>query len=252
MALPAEGIREFTCLDLRWRLDLSSVITRSMIANGIWERDTTQVVLEYAKPGMQVLSVGANFGYYAMLMARQVGPTGHVWAFEPTRHWREQLDWHIQANGFGDRITVVPLGLSDHAGRHDIVLTPQSASMHYWPEIKTLGSESIELKPLDELAAGLGIKNIGFISMDIDGHEAAFLRGARQILSRERPPIAMEFAQRCLHYAGSDVREVARLLDEMGYVICGEDTRKPFGTEMDFLRQCGNFSTDSNALALPK
>ena len=52
-------------------------------------------------------------------------------------------------------------------------------------------------------------------------------------LSRNVPPIAMEFAQRCLHIAGSDVCEVAALLREIGYDICSEKTRQPYKDEMD-------------------
>jgi hypothetical protein len=129
--LPTSGERIFRCHGLTWRLDLSSIIARTMIAAGTWEPDTTRLVRDYVRPGMHVLSVGANFGYYALLMAQQVGPSGHVWAFEPTRLWRERLLWHVRENGFTDRVTVLPSGLSDEERDVAIDLTPQSASMHY-------------------------------------------------------------------------------------------------------------------------
>jgi FkbM family methyltransferase len=250
--IPTSGIREVECQGLKWRLDMSSIIARSMVGKGVWEEDTTRVITDSVMTGMKVLSVGANFGYYACLMAKLVGHAGHVWAFEPTRIFREQLEWHVKANGFEDRMTIVPYGLSDAPASVSINVTPQSASMHYWPGYNTTGTELIELKTLDSVASGLGIDYIDFISMDIDGHEAKFLRGANASLRRSHPPIAMEFSQRCLHHAGSDVRQVAGLLRDMGYDICRESTRKPFPTEMEFLTVCGNFNSDSNALALPK
>src|ERR1041385_6577843 len=67
-AIRSEGIQEIDCLGLRWRLDMASSISRSLVRTGIWEPDTTKLVLDFTKPGMQVLSVGANFGYYALLM----------------------------------------------------------------------------------------------------------------------------------------------------------------------------------------
>ncbi len=251
-AVKTSGIQEIECLGLHWRLDMASVISRSLVTTGIWERDTTNLVLDFVKPGMQVLAVGANFGYYALLMAKRVGSGGHVWAFEPTKQFREQLKWHVEANGFVDRITILPFGLSDSARSATIDLTPQSASMHCPPNEIRIGTETIFLKPLDSVTTELGIRKIDFISMDIDGHEAAFLRGAKQTLIRDIPPIAMEFSQSHLHLAGSDVRDVAALLREIGYDICSEKTRKPYKDEMEFLIECGNFNSYSNALAIPR
>ena len=155
-----EGFQECECLGLRWRLDMASCISRSMVATGVWERDTTNVVLDLVKPGMQVLAVGANFGYYALLMAQRVGRGGHVWAFEPTLKFREQLNWHVKTNGFADIVTIVPFGLSDSVESVTIEIMSQSASLHFPPNLPRIGSEVIDLKPLDTVASELGIEKI--------------------------------------------------------------------------------------------
>jgi FkbM family methyltransferase len=241
---------EKEALGLKWRLEMSSVIGRSIYKNAIWEPETTNIVLDTVKPGMRALAIGANFGYYAIIMAKQVGPTGHVWAFEPTLKYRTQLEWHIRENNYQDRITVLPYGLSDSTYSALINLSPQSASLHY--DLGKNGMEKISLKPLDSVYNELNIKNINFISMDIDGHEASFLKGAKSFFSSEKPIIAMEFAQRCLHFAGSDIREVAKILNEYGYLICSEKTRKPYENELEFLKECGNFNCDANVLVIPE
>jgi FkbM family methyltransferase len=250
--LKAEGLQNIQRLGLRWRLDMSSGISRAMVEKGAWEPETTELIVDFVKPGMQVLAIGANFGYYALLMAKLVGPGGHVWAFEPTAKFREQLEWHVHANGFTDRITVVPFGLSDSEQQVTIEVMSQSASMHFPPYHPRIGQEVVELRPLDEVKKELGIGKVDFIQMDIDGHEAAFFRGAKQTLGDQLPPIAMEFAQACLHVAGSDVREVAELLTDLGYQICAEKTRKPYENEFEFLRECGNCDHHANALAVRK
>ena len=239
-----ETITELDALGFRWRLDMLSVISRSLYDKGVWEPDTTSLICDIVKPGMNVISVGANFGYYVLLLARQVGPSGRVWAFEPTQTFRDQLQWHVDANHVSDIVTIVPFGLSDHKGNADITISPQSASLHYAPG--GTRQETINLCRLDDVAPDLGISEIDFVSMDIDGHEPAFLRGAKQTLSKNLPPIAMELAQRCLHFAGSDVREVASLLTEMGYEICSEKTRLPYESELEFLKSCANFNNDAN------
>jgi FkbM family methyltransferase len=251
-SIPQGGLHEFECLGLRWRLAMDSLVAQTMLATGVWEKDTTDVVLDLVKPGMRVLSVGANFGYFALLMARRVGLTGHVWAFEPVKHFRDQLTWNMTENGLSDQVTVVPFGLSDKTTEAIINIEPATASLHEVPHHRYVSKEKIKLVTLDSIAVDLGIDSIDFLSLDIDGHEPAFLRGARSTLTRNLPSIALEFCQEALYYQGSDVHELAAILKEMGYEICSEKTRTPFASEIAFLKECGNYGNYSNALALPK
>src|SRR5580704_1597867 len=107
------GVHEFECQGFRWRLDMNSNIALEMLQYGIWEPQTTALVKDFVSPGTQVLSVGANIGYYVLLMARIVGDNGHVWAFEPTKRYRDLLQQHLSMNNLEGRVTVIPYGLSD-------------------------------------------------------------------------------------------------------------------------------------------
>ena len=247
--VPSSGWVEVERLGLHWRLEMRSCISQSLVGSGVWEPVTTHLIKDLVNPGMHVLDVGANFGYYTLLLAQQVGPTGRVWAFEPVSMFRNQLLWHLERNRFSDRVTVVPYGLSDRCSTSPISVSASSATLH---AVDTASRpESIELRPLDEVVPELGIDRIDFVKSDIDGHEPWFLDGGRSTFRRFRPPIAVEFAQHVLHVAGSDVREQARLLHELGYVICSEATREPYSSEMDFLMECGNFTFSGNAIAFP-
>jgi FkbM family methyltransferase len=246
---PKTGWVEVERLGFNWRLNLDSYIGRTIVENGVFEPNTTQVVKDLVKPGMHVLDVGANIGYYTLIFARLVGPTGRVWAFEPTAKFREQLKWHIERNGILSRVNVIPFGLSDKSMTSTISMDDTSATLHWTSDVSPQ-QELATLHPLDDVASDLGIKRIDFIKVDIDGHEPSFLRGASKLLRQFHPLITLEFAQHCLHVAGSDVREQARLLRELDYIICCEKTRKPFESEMQFLMECGNFDHSCNVLAI--
>jgi FkbM family methyltransferase len=202
---------------------------------------------------MHVLDVGANIGYFTLICAQAVGDEGHVWAFEPVRSYRESLDRHLATNRLADRVTVVPVGLSDAPGDQSIACDLVSAALHYVPS--DLGGvphfESIELQRLDDIAARLPIGRVDFIKVDIDGHEPAFLRGARETINRWHPLMVMEFAQSSLHIAGSDVRALAGELRALGYLLCHEATGRPYDSELDFLKECGNFDRSANVFLLP-
>jgi len=247
-SIPESGIIEVKRLGLHWCLNLESYVARILVTEGIWEPDTTKAVHKLVKPGMHVLDIGANFGYYTLLMAQQVGPSGHVWAFEPVAAFREQLEWHIHRNRIEECVTVLPYGLSDREETIQIAVEPSSATIYPTNDIVT-SYESIQLNSLDVVANKIGINQVDFIKLDIDGHEPHFLRGAYQLLSTQHPIIALEFAQHCLHVAGSDVREQARIITDLGYIICKETTLQPYSSEMEFLMDCGNFKNSGNVIA---
>ena len=60
------------------------------------------------QPGATVVDVGANFGYYTVIGARAAGPTGRIYAFEPDPGARDLLRRNVEANGFRDRVTILP------------------------------------------------------------------------------------------------------------------------------------------------
>jgi FkbM family methyltransferase len=235
----------------RWRLDPASCIGAEIERTGAWELATTQALLRIVRPGMHVVDVGANLGWFTLLFARAVGPQGVVWAFEPVAGFREQLTWHLRQNGLQDRVRVVPCALGDVSTERAIAVGESSATLHWTGTQAPPETEVVSVRPLDLLVPRLGIERVDLVKVDVDGHEPAFLRGAAATLARFRPPLCVEFAQHCLDVCGADVRDEARLLESQGYVLCDERDLLPFPTRAHFLRDCGNFDHSANVIALP-
>ncbi len=66
--------------------------------------------------------------------------------------------------------------------------------------------------------------NVGFIKIDVEGHEASVIAGATETLRRERPTLLVEINQ--LHHRG-DIRDVFEQVMALGY-----EARFLFGTEL--------------------
>ena len=64
------------------------------------------------EPGSVVADVGANVGFFTLLAARQVGPEGAVYAFEPDARTVRRLRANVARNGAEGVVTVVPKALS--------------------------------------------------------------------------------------------------------------------------------------------
>ena len=236
---------------LHWRLSTSSCIKRDLILSGAFESETTNLLRDLVEPGMTVIDVGANIGYFTLQFAKAVGVSGQVWAFEPVHEYRQRIYEHLKLNSLGENVTVFPYGLSDQENEQEISVGEASATLHWTssvvpPQAKIL----IQLKTLDRIVSEQELDHLDLIKIDIDGHEPAFLRGATEIIRKFRPVIVIEMAQHCLHVAGSNVELLRKQLKDLDYVICNESTRSPFQTEIDFLFTCANYSHSANVLAV--
>ena len=236
---------------LLWRLSTSSCIERDILFSGAFEFETTNLLRDLVEPGMTVVDVGANIGYFTLQFAKAVGNYGQVWAFEPVPEYRQRIVEHLKLNALGKNVTVFPYGLSDQENEQEISVGEASATLHWTssvvpPQAKIL----IQLKTLDRIVSEQELDHLDLIKIDIDGHEPDFLRGAAEVIRKFRPVIVMEMAQHCLHVAGSTVELLRKQLEDLDYVICNESTRRPFQTETDFLFTCANYSHSANVLAV--
>ena len=90
-------------------------ISSHLMLEGYWEMWVTEAMMRHVQPGMTVLDIGANLGYFTMLLADLVGPSGRVLAFEPNPEMAGRLRRSIGLNGFAPTTTLheVALGASD-------------------------------------------------------------------------------------------------------------------------------------------
>src|SRR5712691_2447792 len=171
------------CFEIR---NYRETIQRKIYFFGYWERRETLLVRRLLRPGDVFIDVGANLGWFTVLAARCVGPTGKVVSFEPCgRHYE-----HLQSNLRLNQLTnVIPekLALSDTAG------TAVLSGMHERNEgLGTIigGSdrrgETVSTVRFDDYWAATGYDTtIRMIKMDIEGAEIKALLGMADTLRRK-------------------------------------------------------------------
>ncbi|MGC1301283.1 MAG: FkbM family methyltransferase [Caulobacteraceae bacterium] len=168
-----------------------------LILDGYWEMWVTEVMARRVRPGMTVADVGANVGYFTLLLADLVGPGGAVHAFEPNPGIVELLRQNLAVNGFD--ATIHPIALSDTNGglvrlivppnepknAHIVPCDPHEAGASTDPMILTTHR-------LDSLAA---LQAVDFLKIDADTAEEAIWRGMSGILEGGRAmTVILEFA----------------------------------------------------------
>jgi FkbM family methyltransferase len=121
---------------------------------------------------------------------------------------------------FGDSIVLHTCALSDHDGQAELAIPQdlggQAILGHATLERRFDGDPrtqhvKVPIRPLDSLE----FDRVGFIKIDVEGHEEEALRGAQQLLQRDGPSILVEAEDR--HKAGA-VQRLRLYLESLGYL----------------------------------
>jgi FkbM family methyltransferase len=170
-------------------------LTPHLLLEGNWEMWNTNVFRRLVKPGMTVVDVGANVGYFTLLAAAGVGFKGSVHAVEADPHTFELLEKNIEVNGYGSivqahhcaaakkRGEVTLYRYRNHHGSNNIFADSSD------PRI--VGKVSVPAIPLDELIPG----PVDVMKIDAEGSEPLIFEGMQKLLQRSpNIHVLMEFA----------------------------------------------------------
>jgi len=170
-----------------------------LLLDGYWEIWLTRFLARAIRPEMVCVDVGANLGYYALLMADIVGPTGRVLAFEPNPAVARLLEANLGVNGFAARSRVLPMALGDGSAASGAFAVPHgepknAALIAPGTEAHFAGAAEVLQVPViafDSLADAP--PRIDLVKIDAEGAEDAILRGMAAMLRRDRPLLVLEF-----------------------------------------------------------
>jgi FkbM family methyltransferase len=164
------------------RLSLDEQIQME-IALGNYEREESEWVEEILKPGMVVLDVGANIGYYSLLAASRVGTDGKVVAFEPSPYCQTRLAETVRENSI-TQLAIAPFALGDEPGNLELVV--EHMGLHSPSFLATEGDLKylVPVVTLDSFVESSGIHEIDLVKIDVEGFEPNVIRGAAGCLHR--------------------------------------------------------------------
>jgi FkbM family methyltransferase len=196
LALEAKRL-EPTRVDLEgfhlWVRPTDPHIGLPLARDGRYEPHVTRALCALLRPGATFVDVGANVGYFSLLAATRVGPSGRVIAFEPRPDNVALLRRAVEENGFGQ----VEIHACAVAASEQEISFCASGSVQSSGRLMQAGEAGRELVPtvravaLDTVLADA--PRVDVIKMDIEGAEPLALDGMRAVLARHRPVIITEF-----------------------------------------------------------
>ncbi|MGO9604276.1 MAG: FkbM family methyltransferase [Candidatus Binataceae bacterium] len=224
---PLTGQRSCTIFGSKMSLDLGEYNQRRSYF-GCHEEAEIQMLHRWLRPGMTVVDVGANLGYYTALFASSVGPGGTVISVEPAPQIYARLSAMVQGNRLV-QVRTVNTALSDKSGWLELYVASPS---NFSPTAASIDSPCATMKvparTLDDLLDQNRIQTVDLLKLDTVGHEPLALAGASRTLAEHRiKAILCEFYWYWLQQHGYSVEDLWRSLLDAGFEDPVDQTPPP-------------------------
>lgn len=147
------------------------------------------------------IDCGAFDGETSLIFAKKYPDFRHSYLFEPDSENRKLCEKNILQAGLNDKMTIIPKGLWSKTDNLPCYSHRSSSSFVR----SSVGSGSTV--PVTSLDETLGDEKVTFIKMDIEGAELEALRGAKNIIRREKPRLAIS-----VYHKPEDIVELPDLI----------------------------------------
>jgi FkbM family methyltransferase len=195
-------------------------IASHLMMEGYWEMWVTAAMMQCVRRGSVVADVGANLGYFTLLLADLTGAEGRVLSFEPNPNLASRLRRSISVNGYGGFTDFYEFALGAADGEVEMEIDDQMpgggralperliakrserksmmTANDYYGGASSGAAQAADARPrivpvrrFDEIEHALDVE---FMKIDVEGFEPHVWSGMTGLLERKRPlTIFMEF-----------------------------------------------------------
>lgn len=208
--------------DYEMYLDLKDRgISRTLLLFGQRELEHKLILERVLRPGMTVLDIGCNIGYYALMELRLIGPEGTLIGVEPSAANVELAKRNLALNGYSD-IEIHHKAISDTKGTKELFMSHMS-NLNTFHTTGTGGAHldgttsEVDIDTVPGVMAG---RHLDLIRMDVEGHEVEVLNGLLPAIEQGdmRPMVIFE-THLSRYDDDHDMRTPLRRLFDAGYHV---------------------------------
>jgi len=188
--------------------------------NEITEPVETKLFNDIIKNGEVLVDVGANIGYFTLLMAKLSGSSGKIFSFEPENKNFEILEKNVKINNY-QNVVLEKKGVSDRNGVNKFFLSSKNTGMHSLQKIRDDSKEvKIDVIKLDDYFFTLDlVEKISLIKIDVEGAEFQVLNGMKTILKNKNLKLLIEFIPDHLKKHGTNPSDVLKILEDNDFKL---------------------------------
>ena len=166
-----------------------------------YEPIETEIVKTNVKKNDIVVDVGANIGYYTLLMAKN---HASVFSYEPEPQNFDLLKKNVILNNFSSNVKLYNKAVSNFNGYSKLVLSDHSTGQHKL-EKNRFGTKSIDVE-----VTKLELDKIDFAKIDVEGAELLVLQGMKTLPNK----MLIEFNSTNLKESGSNYEDFFNFLEK--------------------------------------
>ena len=161
-----------------------------------------------------LFDIGAHFGVFSLAVAHFGGT---AIAADPSPTATRMMHIEAALNHWQEKIRILQTAVSDRDGEMGLLSSGAFSEGYYKVASGRLPTEltNTQATTIDRMASKYGIPT--HLKIDVEGHEAAVLKGARNTLMGFRPMIFLELHNEMVQTEGGDPKAPLALLDEVGY-----------------------------------
>jgi len=217
-------------------LRVGDQLSEIIYQQGCHEPDLTSKLLPFIKPGMTVFDIGANIGFFTVLMARRVGASGSVHAFEINPNVLDLLEENIRIARV-DNVRIARLAAARNNGESEFFV-PRAGdegegSLKSSNRYEAEGTIKVRTVALDDYIRENAIGRVDLVKIDIEGGESEAFEGARQLLSSpQRPVLMFEALDTACNNFGVTWLDVVEKVKGFGYRVHQGDSANFFATPL--------------------
>ena len=199
--------------------DKDDPVMAGAISFGKYEPETITIFRSCLKESMAVIDIGANLGYFTVIAASKVGPSGKVFSYEPDSHNFNLLEKNIAINGFKNVVAIL-VALSDRVGRRELFFGDNQTTHSFGDKMGAGQSESVVTDTLDNSLKAFGHPRIDIIKMDIEGAEPIALEGMGGTIARNLSLIIIfEFHPKAIRRLNHSPLRFLERFKELGFSL---------------------------------
>jgi FkbM family methyltransferase len=203
-----------------FNIDTSFEAERQIFFRGDYYPWVTNVIKKIVRTGDTAIDVGANVGARTLVMARLVGPTGRIIAFEPHPEVFKRFEKNVELNKFYNvKKYQMAVGAEEGEGRMFSYNGDNRNSSLY--DLPDAGKETFpaRIATLDKILSAESIKELKLLKINARGGDFRILKGAASCIKRFHPHIIFEYNSETWSYASAKWSDALDFFSQNGYAL---------------------------------
>lgn len=181
-----------------------------------FEKGEMDYVFSNVQDGSTVIDIGANFGLYTVSLAKK-NPNIKIHAFEPVATTFDLLKHNVAHNDVAANAVLNNCALGEEKGELEVTVDRYAGNHLVMGGKSDNITQKVDVLVLDAYVKANNIAKVDFIKCDVEGAELLVLKGAKEILKKDKPKMLLEISDGWTKRFGYRAIELMNFLCDMGY-----------------------------------